>query len=156
MYSPKVQWLEFYDPNFKMIVRFPKCLKLFRNFIISSGLRLLNDFREFDYRNFLSFSFSIYRNRISFPILCCATVQTYRDRPFTALTYRRIQSPPIRSVIIISSNLTLRVKQADRSHWQIVRTKWGRRRRDREDANQQSKKIEFLLPRIEYQKKKRF
>ena len=32
-------------------------------------------------------------------------------------------SPPILSVIIISSNLTRRVKQADGLNWQIVRTK---------------------------------
>ena len=94
------------------------------------GLGLLNDFRKFDYRNLLLFSFSIYRNRISFPILRCATVLTYRGRPFTALAYRRIRSAPIRSVIIISSNLTPRVKQADGSHWQTVRTKWGQRRRE--------------------------
>ena len=47
----------------------------------ASELGLLNDFRKFDYRNFLLFLFSIYRNRISFPILRCATVLTYRDRP---------------------------------------------------------------------------
>ena len=38
-----------------------------------------NDFPKFDYRNVLSFSFSIYRNRISFLILRCATVLTYTD-----------------------------------------------------------------------------
>jgi len=37
-------------------------------------ISLLNDFRKLNYQNFLSFSFSIYRNRISFPILCYATV----------------------------------------------------------------------------------
>jgi len=89
-------------------------------------LGLLNDFRKFDYGNFLSFSFWVYRNRISFPTLRCATVLTNRDRPisisyiseysFTALMYRCIRSPPIPSVIIISSNLTRQVKQADGLH----------------------------------------
>ena len=115
-------------------------------------LGLLNDFRKFDYQNFLSFSFLIYINWISFPILRCATVLTYRDRPFTALTYRRIRSPPIGGVIIISSNLTPRVKQADGSHWQIVRTKWGRRRRDRADANcplsVSPRSLSLLTPRV--------
>ena len=60
-------------------------------------------------------------NIVFYTVLHCATVLTYRDRrisyigqySFTALKYRRIRSPPITSVIIISSNLTRRVKQAD-------------------------------------------
>ena len=38
---------------------------------------MLNDFRKFESRIFLSFSFSIYKNRISFPKQLCAVVLFY-------------------------------------------------------------------------------
>jgi len=54
---------------------------------------------------FLSFSFSIHRNRISFPILRCATVLTYRDRPISLRVSADTECD--------NNNLTPRVKQAD-------------------------------------------
>jgi len=73
--SSKLNWTQLNKPLRKVA---HKRKETHKSLIISRVVKRFSI--KFDYQNFLSFLFSIYRNRILFPILRCATVLTYRDR----------------------------------------------------------------------------